>query len=62
VAEYLRSRGYATAGFVGNTRYCSWDSGLARGFTTYRDHRFARPSVLKASVLANRFMAQVLAA
>jgi hypothetical protein len=33
LAEYLGSHGYATAGFVANTGYCSYDSGLARGFT-----------------------------
>jgi arylsulfatase A-like enzyme len=38
LAEYLGSRGYATAGFVGNTFYCSYDSGLARGFTRYQDY------------------------
>ena len=39
LAEYLGSQGYATAGFVGNTYYCSYDSGLDRGFTHYRDYR-----------------------
>jgi arylsulfatase A-like enzyme len=38
LAEYLGSRGYATAGFVGNTQYCSYDAGLARGFTHYEDY------------------------
>ena len=38
LAEYLGSLGYATAGFVGNTLYCSYDCGLDRGFTCYRDY------------------------
>ena len=38
LAEYLGTRGYATAGFVGNTFYCSYDSGLNRGFTHYKDY------------------------
>jgi arylsulfatase A-like enzyme len=60
VAEYLRSRGYATAGFVGNTLYCGWDSGLARGFTTYGDYPFLRLSDLKAAVLVDRIVEAVL--
>ncbi|HEX3447117.1 MAG TPA: sulfatase-like hydrolase/transferase [Isosphaeraceae bacterium] len=38
LAEYLGSRGYATAGFVANTEYCSYDTGLDRGFTHYDDY------------------------
>jgi arylsulfatase A-like enzyme len=38
LAEYLGSVGYATAGFVGNTFYCAYDSGLNRGFTHYQDY------------------------
>ncbi len=38
LAEYLGSRGYATAGFVANTISCSYDTGLNRGFTTYDDY------------------------
>ncbi len=38
LAEFLGSIGYATAGFVGNTFYCSYDSGLSRGFTHYQDY------------------------
>jgi arylsulfatase A-like enzyme len=38
LAEHLGSLGYATAGFVGNTFYGSYDSGLDRGFTHYEDY------------------------
>ena len=38
LAEYLGSHGYATAGFVANTQYCSYDTGLDRGFTHFEDY------------------------
>jgi arylsulfatase A-like enzyme len=38
LAEFLGARGYATAGFVGNAFYCSYGSGLDRGFTHYEDY------------------------
>ena len=38
LSEYLASRGYATAGFVANTLYCSYETGLNRGFTHYDDY------------------------
>jgi arylsulfatase A-like enzyme len=38
LAEFLGSRGYATAGFVANIGYCSYDTGLNRGFTYYEDY------------------------
>ena len=37
LAEYYAQRGYRTAGFVGNTYYCSDESGLDRGFARYED-------------------------
>ncbi len=42
LAEYLGTRGYATAGFVANNTYCARDSGLARGFTVYQDFHLPR--------------------
>ena len=42
LAEYLGSHGYATAGFVANTFYCSYDTGLERGFTHYEDFDLER--------------------
>jgi arylsulfatase A-like enzyme len=58
LAEYLASRGYATAGFVANTGYCSYDSGLARGFTRYEDYvlkklNFVRTSILISGILGH---------
>ncbi len=38
LAEYLGSRGYATAGFASNTLFCSYDTGIDRGFTHYEDY------------------------
>ena len=52
LAEYLGSRGYATAGFVANTQYCSSDTGLDRGFAHYEDYvadlRHLRPWLRRA--------------
>ncbi|WP_406700457.1 sulfatase [Singulisphaera sp. Ch08] len=37
LAEILGQKGYATAGFVGNTYYCNAAFGLGRGFARYED-------------------------
>ena len=54
LAEFLGDRGYATAGFVGNTLYCAADSGLSRGFTHYQDFIFPELTALKTAVLVSR--------
>ena len=46
LAEFLRDRGYATAGFVSNLKYCGRGSGLSRGFVHYEDYR---PSLREAA-------------
>ncbi len=38
LAEYLSTRGYQTAGFVGNTNCCTYESGIQRGFLHYEDY------------------------
>ena len=38
LAGYLSEHGYSTCGFVGNTLYCGYDTGLASGFTHYEDY------------------------
>jgi arylsulfatase A-like enzyme len=54
LADYLGSRGYATAGFVANLFYCGADSGLGRGFTRYRDYIFPKLSAFKPAALVDR--------
>ncbi len=54
LAEFLGGRGYATAGFVANTRYCASDSGLGRGFAHYQDYIFPELTAFKMAVLASR--------
>jgi arylsulfatase A-like enzyme len=50
LAEYLTSRGYDTAGIVGNTSYCSYESGLDRGFAHFEDYPLTPRSVWTRSV------------
>jgi arylsulfatase A-like enzyme len=54
LAETLGGRGYATAGFVANTWYCASDTGLARGFTDYRDYAFPQLTAFKTALLVDR--------
>lgn len=51
LAETLGDRGYATAGFVANTLYCSHDTRLDRGFTHYEDYRLTGLTPLRTSWL-----------
>ena len=53
LAEHMASLGYGTAGFVGNTYYCSYDSGLNRGFTHYDDYKLDILSALQTVHLLN---------
>ncbi len=57
LAEYLGSRGYATAGFVANTMFCARDTGIDRGFTHYEDFIFPEYTALKSAVLVHRVLA-----
>jgi arylsulfatase A-like enzyme len=61
LAEFLGLRGYATAGFTANKPYCVTDSGLARGFTVYRDYDFPRLTAFKTAVLFDRPLAGIWA-
>jgi arylsulfatase A-like enzyme len=40
LAEALRGRGYRTAGFVANHYYTTRETGLARGFLHFEDHKW----------------------
>jgi arylsulfatase A-like enzyme len=51
LAEFLRGRGYATAGIVANQFYCGHESGLNRGFDDYRDFPIGIGETLRSSTL-----------
>lgn len=54
LAEFLGAHGYATAGFTANNWYCASDSGLGRGFSTFRDQFFPRLTWIKMASLIDR--------
>jgi arylsulfatase A-like enzyme len=56
LAGFLGDRGYATAGFVGNTWYCATDSGLARGFVHYEDYILPGLTAFNMAVLVRSAM------
>ena len=53
LAEYLGSHGYATAGFAANTLFCSYDTGIDRGFTHYEDYVLAPISAVRTAKLVD---------
>jgi len=56
LAEILRSRGYDTAGFVGNPLYLQKGWGIAQGFETYNDNSFSLRHNLAQTFLGNVFV------
>ena len=50
LAENLAARGYQTAGFAANTTYCSYETGLDRGFAHYEDFPLSSRSFLGRTV------------
>lgn len=53
LSEYLGRLGYATAGFAANAGYCSYDTGIDRGFTHFEDYIFLRPGTLRTEALVD---------
>jgi arylsulfatase A-like enzyme len=51
LAEYLRDRGYATAGFVANLKYVGAGTGLNRGFGRYEDYSPSIGEIASTSTL-----------
>ena len=50
LAEFLAARGYLTAGFAANTHWCSYESGMNRGFVHYEDYPLTLTTVLGITV------------
>jgi arylsulfatase A-like enzyme len=60
LAEFLSSRGYLTAGFAANTYWCSYESGMDRGFDHYEDYPLTPRNIL-CSTVPGRFILENLA-
>ena len=58
LAEYLEDHGYATAGMVANAHYCSYDTGLNRGFTHYEDYELDKLEFLRTAAIARGVLAR----
>jgi len=54
LAQYVGSHGYATAGFVANTVYCSYDTDLGSGFTHYEDYILEKLGPLQTAILVDK--------
>jgi arylsulfatase A-like enzyme len=59
LAEYLRDRGYATAGFIANTFFCNGWYGLGRGFLHYEDTAVTPIEIVRNSGLGRRIVKAV---
>jgi arylsulfatase A-like enzyme len=53
LAEYLGSHGYATAGFAANTLFCSYDTGIDRGFAHYEDYEVGPLAAVKTALVVD---------
>jgi arylsulfatase A-like enzyme len=54
LAEVLSRHGYATSGFIANTPYCSYETGLDRGFSHFEDYARSTGELLRSSSLIRR--------
>src|SRR5262249_28657657 len=60
LAEFLAARGYATAGLVANTSYCSAESGMSRGFAHYEDYPLSPLTILGSTEIGRWVSRNVL--
>jgi arylsulfatase A-like enzyme len=49
LAEFLKEYGYLTTGFSANLGYCSYESGLSRGFIHYEDYPISLKQIINSS-------------
>jgi arylsulfatase A-like enzyme len=61
LAEYLASRGYHTVGFAANTRCCSYETGLDRGFVGYEDYPLTPLYLLGRTVAGSWILKHIIA-
>ena len=60
LAEHLASRGYLTAGFSGNTKICTYETRLDRGFAHFEDYPLTPRSLLSRTVAGSWVLENIL--
>ena len=60
VAEYLASKGFQTAGFAANTNWCTYETGLARGFAHFEDYPLWPRALLTRTVPGKWLLERIL--
>jgi arylsulfatase A-like enzyme len=60
LAGFLAAKGYETIAWVGNTSFCSYETGLDRGFARFEDYPLTLESVLCTSTLGRWLVRHVL--
>ncbi|HWE38947.1 MAG TPA: sulfatase [Isosphaeraceae bacterium] len=60
IAGNLAARGYRTAGFCANTMFCSYETGLDRGFAHFEDYHLSPRAVLASSPIGRWVLRQAL--
>jgi Sulfatase len=60
LAERLASQGYLTAGFSGNTKICTYETRLDRGFAHFEDYPLTPRSLLSRTVAGSWLLENVL--
>ena len=59
LAEVLTKSGYLTVGVAANLRYCSYEFGISRGFTRYRDYDVSLSEMVRTSQLSHSVSSMV---
>jgi arylsulfatase A-like enzyme len=60
LASFLTSRGYLTAGFAANTYWCSYESGMDRGFVHYEDYPLDPRTALGSTIPGRWILENIL--
>ncbi len=59
IAEALRDRGYRTGGFAANLAFCTWESGLTRGFQHFDEAQISLGQMFKSTSLGRAVTASI---
>jgi arylsulfatase A-like enzyme len=59
LAQFFAAHGYLTSGFAANTYWCSYESGMDRGFAHYEDYRLT-PRTILGSTLPGQWVLETL--